>query len=1713
MKIWKRITALFMAVAIGAATLVWVAPVSAAEKASESETTSLSQVMTEECENETDKLDKEDDLYPESESETESKEPESISESELAEEKRYQYDDSGEAVFTKSFKVYGSGAVILRTLDGQLIDVLKGNSEKKFRYYDGSGAPKDVMVQVVADDGVTLSSYTTTWYVDGQTMVPESAAEYDLGVSSYERGHYMTQFKYDEDYVICFSDAKMPAVRTSRLSLGTYTGSATYYSYNNPDGSGDTALFGGGYLVCDKDGSDLAGSTLYMSYCTSGHSKYNPRTGMRGTYKVTITRVTDTYLYGTIQWTNTNGSFQNLGGTFSRKNEDFYIEVEKTIGGNMNHIYDTTEYKEEDLSATFKVYSDKACTEYVGQIKTDSDGSSKEKLQVDRAGKYYIVETKSSKMFSVNSKVYSIDIGETGTSEIIQIPNRYYKAKVKGVKKDALTGTTKPFSDLLSLKGAEYTVYGDKACTAALMTGTTDEKGNINFEEPYFTLGTYYIKETKAPAGYNIDPTIHEVKISVSELGVNEEASNSNYNNVLNTYEFVSSDPPQVGKAQIKKISSNPSVTNGNSCYSIKGAVFKIVNADTGNEWPEQFVIDEKGVSQEITLLAGNYYVEEVSSPPGYELLKGVQYPLKVENDATKGVELKIKNDPVNDPVNLILKKLDKETNEAIAMGNGELKGAQYTLNYYDGYYKTEAELSGIKPTRTWVLETNDKGQILFAAANKVAGDDFYYDTLTGVRIIPLGTLSIKETKAPEGYLLDEKTYIQNFTAELGSGEVITSYQVKESGEPVIRGGSSIQKFDYEYDQADEQGDATRKDAVFELVNRSEKAIKYLADGKMYEPGDVIDTFKTDKEGVARTVQRALPYGTYEWREVQAPEGYLNEGIVSQTFSIRTEGQYEEMKTSDTAIKNTIKRGSGSIEKWDNEIDKKQPQGEMTLDGAIFELYNRSENPVLIKEADGTLREVEVDGLIGTFTTVDGVAATIENYLPYGTYEWREKNAPLGYLHTGVLSSIFKIREDGTNVHCGTTETSIKNDPIRYDIKGIKVGEGTNERLSNVPFEIISDTTGETHIIVTDKNGMFSTESSWNPHEQNTNRGESEYDGVWFGDISKLDETKGALLYDTYTLRELRCEANKGYELLEFKIYPSLRHGTTIDLGTLDDPLPEPIQIGTSAKDAETDLQYGYAGETTTIIDTVTYKNVTAGDTYTVVGTLVLKKNGQVFTVNGEAVTASTEFKAKKTEGAVDVTFTFDSSALKGQSVVVFEHMYLAGEVVASHADLNDSGQTVEYKDPELGTKAADVESNTNRANIGEKTAIKDIVSYANLIPGKEYTVKGILMDKGTGEPLLLSNGKTVNSEITFTAKKSEGTVEVVFEFDSNELAGKTIVVFESLEYGGREIGIHADIEDQNQSIEFVGPIIGTTATDQVTEDHVAYVSEETVIIDVVAYENLIPGQEYILKGHVMDKDTGKTLKINGKEVTVEKEFTPKQANGSVNMEFIFSSLELEGKSVVIFEEVFYQDRIIATHSDIEDEGQTVEFYDPSLATTASEKKTGAKEITAAGKVTIEDVIKYENLIPGKHYTVKGILMDKESNKPLLIAGKEVTAEKKFKAKKKKGSVTVSFEIDASELKNRKVVVFETLYFADREIATHSDISDKNQTVTFVEKQAKTTGVISGGAEGKSGSITAKLAASVKTGDYTKLFPYVLAAGLALLVIAVIIMKKKRKDT
>ena len=365
-------------------------------------------------------------------------------------------------------------------------------------------------------------------------------------------------------------------------------------------------------------------------------------------------------------------------------------------------------------------------------------------------------------------------------------------------------------------------------------------------------------------------------------------------------------------------------------------------------------------------------------------------------------------------------------------------------------------------------------------------------------------------------------------------------------------------------------------------------------------------------------------------------------------------------------------------------------------------------------------------------------------------------------------------------------------------------------------------------------------------------------------------------------------------------------------------------EIGTTAT-SEDGHRVDPLGEVT-IFDEVSYTNLKAEKEYTVSGVLMDKATGKAFLdADGKEIKAETTFTPTQPTGTVTVEFVFNATGLHGKEVVAFETLYYEGIELATHAEINDEGQTVELKNPQISTVAV-TEDGSKTTLTADDVQITDTISYSDLTVGVEYRMTGILMDKATGKPFLDFDGNEVTAEATFTPADADGTVELTFTFDSRQLDEDTkLVVFDELYRADTLLAVHKDIDAEDQTVEIRVPKIGTTATFEDGEKEII-ANEEITIIDSVAYSDLKPGKEYTVSGVLMDKETGKAfLDINGEEVRASTTFVPEEPTGTVDVLFKFNAVFVQDKTdIVVFEDLYHKGIQLATHAEINDEGQTV---------------------------------------------------------------------------------------------------------------------------------------------------------------------------------------------
>ena len=648
------------------------------------------------------------------------------------------------------------------------------------------------------------------------------------------------------------------------------------------------------------------------------------------------------------------------------------------------------------------------------------------------------------------------------------------------------------------------------------------------------------------------------------------------------------------------------------------------------------------------------------------------------------------------------------------------------------------------------IIKTSEDG-IVSGLKFRVTGDNVDKTVTTGsdgtieIENLIVGTYTITEVSTPNRYIEPKS---QTVTVEVGKTTTVTFENVLKRGDLQVTKSSE---------------DGLISGVKFRLYGTSLSGIK-------------VDEYATTNSNGVATFSDILISGSekYTLEEVDTAVRYVIPD--SQEVAVNWN------EVTKASVSNILKKFRVSVAKIDGETGT--AQGAATLEGAVYGIYN-----------DGKLVDEYTTDENGEFVTsyyICGAAWTLKEITPSEGYLLDTTEYSIGAEPENFVIELNPLTED------------VKEDIIRGDLKGVKISDGDMKRMSGVPFKITSVTTGENHVVVTDENGQFDTSSSWNLHSQDTNRGETAYDGIWFGELSALDDNRGALPYDTYMIEELPCEANEGMTLFEpFQVNVS-RNLVTVDLGTItNDYVPQP-EIGTTATDKETGSHNGYISDTTTIVDVVDYINLTVGKEYTLKGILMDKETGEAYLDDGKEVAAELTFTPEKANGSVEVEFVIkNGDALRGKTVVVFEYLYCDEKEVTVHADIEDKGQTVTFPEPEIGTTAKDKATGTNTGMIKEEVVIIDTVSYSGLTPGKEYILKGILMDKETGKAYL-DDGKEVAAELTFTPEKANGSVEVEFVIKNGDaLRGKTVVVFEDVYYDGFLVATHADIEDAGQTVVF----------------------------------------------------------------------------------------------------------------------------------------------------------------------------------------------------------------------------------------------------------------------------------------------------------------------
>lgn len=1127
----------------------------------------------------------------------------------------------------------------------------------------------------------------------------------------------------------------------------------------------------------------------------------------------------------------------------------------------------------------------------------------------------------------------------------------------------------------------------------------------------------------------------------------------------------------------------------------------------------------------------GTYEIQEIKTSEGYLIIPWTQqFTIRKEGELKEfdSVEHKWNENKVQRG-GVRVTKADKDMNVSIPQGDASLDGVKYEIVNKS---KRAVYVNG---------KIYQNGDVITTIVTAWSEPDKMHLAFLPKDTLPYGTYLIREVAVGEGYhnAKWEKTF--NIRQD-GFVQEYTTSEKQWNTNKVMRGGVRVVKADHDLHRSYAQGDATLNGVKYDIINRSKSVVE--RDGKIYKVGDVVMTITTKWNEQTKLYEavsgNVLPYGTYEIKEVQPSVGYLNAGW-DKTFVIRKEGDLKEFKDIKSEWnENAVIRGGVIVSKVDRETHQYLPLGEAHLDGAKFDIVNKSKANVYVNG-----KEYKVGDVVTTITafydkkTNKYIAQTKPDTLPYGTYEIHEVATGTGYLfdtQSRGYSFTFKIRDNLKMVDltrkAGAHEGGkavFENKVQREDWNFKKKDAETMERMDHVVFTVTSNTTGETHVIVTDENGIWGSAYNQNTHNTNANDPDSPITngavikndkGEYIvKDTKKLDTTAGVYFtglkpgvakwakdgksydvngykvvvrddrrsfpYDTYTVKELPSDKNRRHRMVKFTV--TLHKygnpdgpGIDTDYGTVDN---HPLQQ--LNPEVSTTLTYKKGKivnpeRKAELIDKVTYKDLDDGN-YVVKGEIhVVNKDGSD---GGIVARASkplviTDAGVTGKSGSIDVPFTVDTTSLEDKKLVAYEYIMLDNQIIVKHEDLKDEGQTVTVaKKPSIHTELTDGKGNHEIAP-AQKITLVDTVEYHNLTPGKKYTMRGklhlrIVDANGNvtdGGVLKDKDGKEVEASSDFTPTEPNGKVDITFTFEMDSIAGKSVVAFEELHDGKVLVTTHTDIHDHGQTVHFPPapkhhPSVHTTATDGPNGTHNVSDSGDkvlhVVINDEVAYSDLTPGKKYTVSGTLHKRSVGEDGKMvdegvlkdaNGKEVTASAEVTPDKPDGKVNVQFIFdiNADELNGKTVVAFEDLRHEGTVVATHADINDEGQSV--HKLKIGTTLTGADKSGKTVAADSEIELIDTVSYENLIPGQEYTIEGKLVNKDGDQVMDKDGKPSVASTTFTPDKANGTVDIKFTVDTSKMHDGdKLVAFEYAYVTNNGqkfmIGHHADINDEGQTV------------------------------------------------------------------
>lgn len=735
---------------------------------------------------------------------------------------------------------------------------------------------------------------------------------------------------------------------------------------------------------------------------------------------------------------------------------------------------------------------------------------------------------------------------------------------------------------------------------------------------------------------------------------------------------------------------------------------------------------------------------------------------------------------------------------------------------------------------------------------------------------LPLGRYIVRELTAPDGYITDpegrevELKYKNQFTPLIW-------------GKTVVRNEAVSVEIDIEkvFETAYESGVFYPSDGAKFGVYTGEKISAMNPAGnlkKSAEKGTLIDIFEVDSKG--KSVSKVkLPEGTYYVKEIATKAGYVLNDMpfyfkVSESKEV-TSAPVDFSYAAD-GISGDIVMDSYGVAVVRFDTLTRYPMPTFTVNGRTYKLdESRADDNVSVTvEKDRARAAVTVNnGQTADITLPNGVPVTVT--ADGNVYNYSINGAGNTFIpaisHTGY-------RADFSNEFRPLTKPDFSAETEDITFKG--TGEGVlKAAVTHTPVtyeEVI------TPGIDLDGDGLYDKP----------------------GETAPVTKTKGRL-----DAKGKQIYTHKAAFTVEDAAGNSII--TYIARNGIEETITDPVSMADGDKIIVKDSE-----------NTQFSLQLSEGNIYISANSII---KGAITGINKPAATVNGGFAGDRIKLFKNITLArADHKANTIQIKINAEEIDVKG--IENNKDKPEIPYTPvtppdnpKEPEPEIRTTAKDSETGDHISFADEKVTVTDTVSYKNLTAGREYTLKGVLMDKATGKALTDRKGKEITAEKTFTPEKADGTIDIAFTFNGKALAGKSIVVFERLYHEGKETASHTDIEDMEQSIHF--PEIKTKAA----------LTAKNEITDIISYKNLLKGKTYMAVGVLMDKATGKALKgSDGKEITAVKIFTAEKSSGSVSVIFSIPERNYRGKDIVVYESLQLDGSIVGEHKDLTDKDQTV---------------------------------------------------------------------------------------------------------------------------------------------------------------------------------------------